>query len=175
MGQETSGPQQGNTRNKHAVSARRDVVTGVIVIFAILMFAGTGGTVLSQAIQSLSGYGGGADNMLVSAFLLNIALILFGWRRYRDLSHEVVERTAAEERARSLAATDPLTGFLNRRTLTEKTSEMIASAKRKNKSIAFLMLDLDNFKNVNDVHGHSAGDVVLKRSCYAHFRSNTAQ
>ena len=148
--------------NKYAVSARRDVVTSLIVIFAILMFVGTGGTVITEAIASLSGYGGGSDKMLVSAFLLNIALILFGWRRYRDLAAEVTERAAAEERAHSLAVTDPLTGFLNRRTLTEKTSEMIATAQRKNKSTAFLMLDLDNFKTVNDVHGHSAGDIVLK-------------
>jgi len=163
MGQDTSVKSNGKAKkNKHKVSARRDVVAGGIVVFAILMFVGTGGTVLKEAVASLSGYGGGSDNMLVSAFLLNIALILFGWRRYRDLSSEVVERTAAEERAHSLAATDPLTGFLNRRTLAEKTSDMIASAQRKNKSIAFLMLDLDNFKNVNDVHGHSAGDVVLK-------------
>ena len=45
------------------------------------------------------------------AFLLNIALILFGWRRYRDLEAEVAERAAAEELAHSLAVTDPLTGF----------------------------------------------------------------
>ena len=150
------------TSNKHAISARRDMLTSLIVIFAILMFVGTGGTVISEAISSLTGYGGGSDKMLVSAFLLNIALILFGWRRYRDLAAEVTERTAAEELAHSLAATDPLTGFLNRRTLTEKTAEMIAAAQRKNKSTAFLMLDLDNFKTVNDVHGHSAGDIVLK-------------
>lgn len=162
MGQNTSTEPNGKVKNQHAVSARRDVVTGGIVIVAILMFVGTGSTVITEAIKSLSGYGGGSDNMLVSAFLLNIALILFGWRRYRDLTTEVNERAAAEERAHSLAATDPLTGFLNRRTLTEKTSDMIAQAQRKNKSIAFLMLDLDNFKNVNDVHGHSAGDVVLK-------------
>ncbi|SIN95302.1 diguanylate cyclase (GGDEF) domain-containing protein [Parasphingorhabdus marina DSM 22363] len=155
----SASPDRGN---KHAASARRDVFTGAIVIVAILMFVGTGGTVLSDAIASLSGYGAASDKMLVSAFLLNIALILFGWRRYRDLTNEVSERKAAEERAQSLAATDPLTGFLNRRSLAERTSEMIKKAQRKNKSIAFLMLDLDNFKTVNDVHGHSAGDIVLK-------------
>ncbi len=162
MGQIMSEDINVKSNNKHAVSARRDVVTSLIVIFAILMFVGTGSTVITEAIASLSGYGGGSDKMLVSAFLLNIALILFGWRRYRDLSEEVTERAAAEERAHSLAVTDPLTGFLNRRTLTEKTSDMIATAQRKNKSTAFLMLDLDNFKTVNDVHGHSAGDIVLK-------------
>ncbi len=162
MVQQRSVEPKAKDKNKHAVSARRDVVTGSIVLVAILMFVGTGSTVMSDSIKSMAGYGGGSENLLVSAFLLNIALILFGWRRYRDLSSEITERTAAEERAHSLAATDPLTGFLNRRTLTERTSEMISLAQRKNKSIAFLMLDLDNFKNVNDVHGHSAGDVVLK-------------
>ena len=45
-----------------------DVVTSLIVIFAILMFVGTGGTVITEAIASLSGYGGGTDKMLVSGF-----------------------------------------------------------------------------------------------------------
>ncbi len=162
MDQSTTDTKATNKTHRYRVSAGKDVVTGVIVIFSILMFVGTGSTVLSDAIASLSGHAGGSDNMLVSAFLLNIALLLFGWRRYKDLSNEVAERTAAEERANSLAATDPLTGFLNRRTIAEKTTDMIAMAERKQKSIAFLMLDLDNFKNINDVHGHSAGDVVLK-------------
>ncbi|MEJ6594689.1 EAL domain-containing protein [Parasphingorhabdus sp.] len=93
----------------------------------------------------------------------NIALILFGWRRYKDLTKEVEERAAAEQRARFLAATDPLTGLLNRRTIGERTAEMISIAQRKQKSITVMMLDLDNFKNINDVHGHSAGDAVLKQ------------
>ena len=150
-------------KNGYKRSAGRDVVTGAIVILAILMFVGTGGTVLSDAIKSLSGKAGGGDNLLVSAFLLNIALILFGWRRYKDLSNEVEERAAAEQRAHSLAVTDPLTGLLNRRTIGEKTSDLVDGAQRKQKSVAFMMLDLDNFKNINDVHGHSSGDLVLKQ------------
>jgi len=150
-------------KNGYRASAGRDVVTGGVVIMAILMFIGTGGTVLPDAISSLSGEAGAGDDILVSAFLLNIALILFGWRRYKDLSNEVDERAAAEQRAHSLAITDPLTGLLNRRTIGEKTSDLTDEAQRKHKSVAFLMLDLDNFKNINDVHGHSAGDVVLKQ------------
>tara|TARA_R110001606_G_scaffold286030_4_gene434347 strand:- start:542 stop:2215 length:1674 start_codon:yes stop_codon:yes gene_type:complete len=150
-------------KNGYKLSVGRDVVTGIIVIVAILMFAGTGGTVLSDAIDSITGQAKGSDNVLVPAFLLNIALILFGWRRYRDLTKEVEERAAAQQLAQSLAVTDPLTGLLNRRTIGEKTAEMISNAQRKHKSIAFMMLDLDNFKNINDVHGHSAGDAVLKQ------------
>ncbi len=150
-------------KNGYKLSVGRDVLTGVIVILAILMFAGTGGTVVTDAINSLSGHSRAGDNVLVPAFLLNIALILFGWRRYKDLTKEVEERAAAEQRAKSLAVTDPLTGLLNRRTIGERTAEMISIAHRKQKSITFMMLDLDNFKNINDVHGHSAGDAVLKQ------------
>lgn len=150
-------------KNGYKISVGRDVLTGAIVILAILMFAGTGGSVLSDAINSISGQARAGDNVLVSAFLLNIALILFGWRRYKDLAKEVEERAAAEQRAHSLAVTDPLTGLLNRRTIGERTAEMINIAQQKQKSITFMMLDLDNFKNINDVHGHSAGDAVLKQ------------
>lgn len=150
-------------KHGYKISVGRDVVTGIIVILAILLFVGTGGTVLTDAINALSGNAKAGDNMLVSAFLLNIALILFGWRRYKDLTKEVEERAAAEQRAHSLAVTDPLTGLLNRRTIGERTAEMISLAQRKQKSITFMMLDLDNFKNINDVHGHSAGDAVLKQ------------
>lgn len=150
-------------KNRYKMSIGRDVVTGIVVTFAILMFIGTGGTVLSDAIASLSGEPREGNNMLASGFLLNIALILFGWRRYKDLSNEIEERAAAEQRAHSLAVTDPLTGLLNRRTIEEATTDLIDAAQRSEKSIAFMMLDLDNFKCINDVHGHSAGDVVLKQ------------
>ncbi|AMO73301.1 diguanylate cyclase [Sphingorhabdus sp. M41] len=150
-------------KNGYKISVGRDVVTGIIVILAILMFASTGGTVISDAIDSITGQAKAGDNVLVPAFLLNIALILFGWRRYKDLTKEVEERAAAEQLAHSLAVTDPLTGLLNRRTIGERTAEMIRLAQRKQKSITFMMLDLDNFKNINDVHGHSAGDAVLKQ------------
>lgn len=150
-------------KNGYKISIGRDVVTGIILILAILMFAGTGGTVVTDAINSLSGQAKAGDNVLVPAFLLNIALILFGWRRYKDLSKEVEERAAAEQLAHSLAVTDPLTGLLNRRTIGEKTAEMISLAQRQQKSITFMMLDLDNFKSINDLHGHSAGDAVLKQ------------
>jgi diguanylate cyclase (GGDEF)-like protein len=150
-------------KHGYKISVEPDVLTGIIVILAILLFAGTGGTVLTDAINALLNNAKADDNLLVSAFLLNIALILFGWRRYKDLTKEVEERAAAEQRARFLAATDPLTGLLNRRTIGERTAEMISIAQRKQKSITVMMLDLDNFKNINDVHGHSAGDAVLKQ------------
>ncbi len=145
-----------------AKSARQDILTGGIVIAAILLFVGTGTSAMRAFVDQIAGVGGGADQMLTTALLLNVVLILFGWRRYRELSIEVTERTAAEERAQVLASRDPLTGFHNRRSLVEIGAEMIARATRREKSLAMLMLDLDHFKNVNDVHGHAVGDALLK-------------
>jgi diguanylate cyclase (GGDEF)-like protein len=145
-----------------AKAARNDILTGAIVFAALLLFVGTGSTLVRSAINSIQGIGGGSDQTLTIALLLNIALILFGWRRYNDLHKEVEERTAAEERANTLALKDPLTGFLNRRAVAERGAELLSKAVRREKALAMLMLDLDHFKNVNDVHGHAIGDALLR-------------
>ncbi len=112
-------------------------------------------------IDAWTGHGHGPDKMLTNALLLNIALIIFGWRRYTDLTIEIKERRKAEESARLLAETDVLTGLLNRRSFGEVTAEIAIEAHRAKKSVAILMIDLDDFKQVNDLHGHSAGDQIL--------------
>jgi len=101
--------------NKPIGKAERDLLALGIAVAAIILFIGTGGSVLPDVIDSLFHNGQGADNSLVSALLLNIALIIFGWRRYTELRREITERREAEARAKTLAAIDPLTGCLNRR------------------------------------------------------------
>jgi diguanylate cyclase (GGDEF)-like protein len=139
-----------------------DFVAGGIVVAAIILFVGTGSTVFTSLIQTLSGYAGGADRALSVAVILNIALIIFGWRRYRDLQSEYAVRSEAEQRAWHVANTDPLTGFDNRRSIGPRAAKMIAASERERQQVAVFMLDLDQFKNVNDVYGHAAGDAVLK-------------
>ena len=145
-----------------AESAKRDIVAGGIVVAAIILFIGTGSTVMQSVVRALSGIGGGADQMLAATLILNIALILFGWRRYNDLHREIRERTEAEQRARYLADTDPLTNFLNRRAMLEQGQALVASAAAEHRHAALFLLDLDNFKTVNDIHGHAAGDRLLQ-------------
>ncbi|MGB3317458.1 MAG: EAL domain-containing protein [Sphingopyxis granuli] len=149
-------------RRDRSEDARRDIVAGGIVVAAILLFVGTGSNVMQAVVQTLIGLGGGPDKVLSVALVLNIALILFGWRRYEDLNREIRERTEAEQRARYLADTDPLTGFLNRRALLARGQELIARAAAQQRQVALFLLDLDHFKTVNDIHGHAAGDRVLK-------------
>ena len=58
---------------------------------------------------------------------------------------------------------DPLTNLYNRAYLNETLERDIQRAKRKNISIAIVMMDLDHFKNANDAYGHEAGDSILKQ------------
>jgi two-component system, cell cycle response regulator len=56
---------------------------------------------------------------------------------------------------------DSLTGLYNRRYLLESLNNEMQRAKRYKESLSFLMIDIDHFKNINDTHGHPAGDIVL--------------
>ncbi len=144
------------------VTPRSDILSGAITVASILLFVGTGSAVLSMGLHSYLAGQTGPDQTLVIALLLNIALILFGWRRHRELAQEVSVRTAAEERAQMLASKDPLTGFLNRRCLADEGALMFDQGTKRGRAVALLMLDLDHFKMVNDMHGHAAGDTLLR-------------
>ncbi|ANY21035.1 Phytochrome-like protein cph2 [Tsuneonella dongtanensis] len=141
--------------------AERDLVALGIAVAAILLFVGTGGMVLPQVVRSWMGVGAAPDPILVNALLLNIALVIFGWRRYAELTQEIAERRKAEELARQLAETDPLTGSLNRRSIGAATEKLLSVAHAEGRAVAFVMVDLDNFKTINDLNGHQAGDLLL--------------
>ena len=83
----------------------------------------------------------------------------------RPLRREGDRRIAAERHAREAdrrSLTDLLTGLLNRRGIEASLLEAIAHAERYGRPLAVAMVDLDGFKRVNDVHGHVAGDVILR-------------
>ncbi|MDP2349743.1 MAG: diguanylate cyclase [Chloroflexota bacterium] len=82
----------------------------------------------------------------------------------RTMAHEAamaLENARMYETARNLADRDPLTGFVNHRYLHERLSEEIVRAVRNRQPLSVLMLDLDDFKLVNDTFGHVYGDRVL--------------
>ena len=72
-----------------------------------------------------------------------------------------IKRRKAEEEIRDLALTDPLTGLANRNQFKTRFDEMVSLAKREEKDLTLLAIDLDNFKPINDEYGHSAGDLIL--------------
>jgi diguanylate cyclase (GGDEF)-like protein len=141
--------------------ASHDFVTLGIAMAAIVMFVGTGGTLLPQVIEAARGFGLGPNRMLICAVILNIALILLGWRRYKALSKEVADSKNSEAEARKLSERDPLTGFLNRRSLEDTAAELIETSAANDEAVAVIVADLDGFKQINDLHGHSVGDQML--------------
>ena len=103
----------------------------------------------------------------LSSALLGIAglwtgLTLFGL--YRETQRLIKAGIHAEDTIKQLSLRDPLTGLVNRRFLQENEKHLIAGAKRSQKKLAVLAVDLDNFKAVNDRYGHAAGDEVLLAS-----------
>lgn len=148
---------------RHGPMARVDkrVICLGVVIATMVLFVGYGSSVVNDFLASLIRGDRPRDQLLSTALLLNIALLLFGWRRYVDLTTEVGQRRQAEETAQKLAQTDPLTGCLNRRSIDDALQDIIATARATGHEVVAMMIDLDNFKRSNDNHGHQAGDAVL--------------
>ena len=77
-------------------------------------------------------------------------------KRYQDrLRHNV-------QLSLEMAITDQLTGLHNRRYMARHLDSLISNAQKSNKPLAFLIMDIDHFKSVNDTHGHDIGDEVLR-------------
>ncbi len=75
--------------------------------------------------------------------------------------HDVTDRKLAEEQIRHLAFYDALTKIPNRRLLSDRLDQAIVACRRNSRYGALLFLDLDNFKPLNDMHGHKTGDLLL--------------
>ena len=75
------------------------------------------------------------------------------------MTHQLTQANAKAER---LARTDMLTGLNNRRAFTELAKQQLQYCQRNLEPVSMLVLDLDLFKHVNDIHGHAAGDHALK-------------
>lgn len=82
---------------------------------------------------------------------------------YLAVKEDITQRKAMEAELQRLATTDPLTGVANRRRFLQEMDLELARHKRFGKPAAFLLLDIDHFKHVNDAHGHATGDLALKQ------------
>jgi diguanylate cyclase (GGDEF)-like protein/PAS domain S-box-containing protein len=80
---------------------------------------------------------------------------------YVAVKNEITERKQLERQVQLLAFYDPLTQLANRRLLEDRLSQTMAASKRNACYAAALILDLDNFKPLNDKHGHLVGDLLL--------------
>lgn len=80
---------------------------------------------------------------------------------YHGISRDITQRKELQEKIQELAFYDPLTKLANRRLLHDRLGQTISSSKRSQKYAAIIYLDLDNFKPLNDLYGHLAGDFLL--------------
>lgn len=151
--------------------AALDVVTGSEVSFSLFYLAPIGwftwqvgllGGLAASVAGALTWYamddlGGGAyshplipvwNSLVRLGFFVLVSVLLVALR----------QSIAAES---ALARTDPLTGLLNRRGFEEVTAREIARAARLGSPLTLAYIDLDDFKAINDTHGHAAGDRVL--------------
>ncbi len=143
----------------HRVRARRDLLLGAILVASVALLLGTGDRLLGHLAAHTAD-----DPTMTVAVLLNLALVLFGWHRYRDLAAAMDARDHAEARAAARARHDELTGFFSRRVFADEGAGAIQGALRRDRAVAVMVVDLDHFKTVNDLHGHLAGDVVLREA-----------
>ncbi len=84
--------------------------------------------------------------------------------RFADLVSLAIGNAEARAELSWRAATDSLTGLVNRGVFEERLAEEVARSRRHGRDLALAVLDLDNFKDVNDVHGHVTGDAVLREA-----------
>jgi len=141
-------------------SARRDAVVLTVLITAVMLLIWNGSAFFGYL--RIAGEFGPQVQLASTALTLNVALILFGWRRYVDLQHEAELRVEQERRAALLATTDPVTGLLNRKGFADRAGELAESAAATRAQVAIISFQIHRLKAINDQHGYETGERVLK-------------
>jgi two-component system cell cycle response regulator len=117
-------------------------------------------TALNDIDSKRRGQAAGADDFLAKPVTLpELQIRIAAMMRIRRLTEAL---DAANRRLADLAHTDALTGLANRRRFEELLATEHDRARRYKRHLAVLTLDIDHFKDVNDTHGHAAGDDVLR-------------
>lgn len=161
MGSISSSKSAFRDLNRSLANARRDVLVLSVLIAAVFLLIWNGSEFFERVTNAQTGLGPGLKVAAI-ALTLNVALILFGWRRYVDLQHEAEMRKEGEARAALIASTDGMTGLLNRKGFADRGEELRLRASEEGHQLVILSMQLNRFKALNDRHGYDVGDQVLR-------------
>jgi len=143
------------------LNARRDAVVLTVLITAVLLLIWNGSAFFNSLKINGEEFRPGI-RIASTALTLNVALILFGWRRYVDLQHEAEMRAERERRAAILASTDSVTGLHNRKGFADSAAALCDRTAGRGDHLAIVSFQINRFKTINDQHGHETGDQLLK-------------
>lgn len=130
------------------------LAVATLAVFEIDVFTTEGG--VSRRRETIE-----LDELLVLTLLFMGGVLFYVWRRAAEFSRESRRRAEAEREVMTLALQDPLTGLPNRRRFDEALREALNEMPTAPEAHAVFMLDLNGFKQINDVHGHPVGDQTL--------------
>ena len=134
------------------------VVAATAVFTSRGVAVAVGASVLTAMVATLTR---GADGLVAAPEYLAATIVLIA-----SVGLYVNGLMRAEVRHRGESVLDPLTGLLNRATLTQRFEEVRQQAALAHVPVAFVLFDLDHFKAVNDTYGHETGDAVLRDVAY---------
>lgn len=145
------------------LGAKKFVVALLLVLIVVV--------ILLSSIISMLMYGEVVTEAMFVVVVATLITAPFGLYIFSSL---ILKLNNSEARLRCLSISDDLTGVYNRRYFIEQAEKELSKAKRYGNIFSIVLLDIDNFKSINDAYGHFGGDAVIKAlalSCNQHLRS----
>ena len=149
----------GVAANASLLSARRDALVLAILIGAVCLLIWNGSNFFNQLRFAGAEFAATVE-VASTALTLNVALILFGWRRYIDLRQDAERLRETEQQALVAVSTDAVTGLLNRKGFADRATALMAMLS--DRQLAVISLQVYRLKLVSDRHGYEVGDAVRR-------------
>ena len=141
-----------------AVKRQRRLISGILLVLSVILLA------ILMRLEILNApYANFMSGVFFTTNLIGVSIMLalIGFLFGLADSHEEKERQLSHQRIVMMANTDPLTNLINRRIMTTRIEHEKELVDKGGKSFSLIMVDVDNFKQINDIYGHDGGDFVL--------------